>query len=92
MIDDEILEREVERPASEYAERRGWFEVKIEKTSKRGFPDRFYARGGRIILVEYKRPTKDATTQQKKRHRELRAAGVEVHVIDNLRDAYELLQ
>lgn len=87
-----VREIEIERPASDYAELRGWFEVKIMQTSKRGFPDRLYARDGKIILVEYKRPGKEPTTQQAKRHRELRAHGVEVHAIDNLQDAYELFQ
>lgn len=87
-----MREIEIERPASEYAERRGWFEVKIMQTSSRGFPDRFYARRGRVVLVEYKAPGKPATEQQAKRHRELRAAGVEVHVIDNLEAAYALFR
>lgn len=87
-----MREIEIERPASDYAESRGWFEVKIEKTSKRGFPDRFYARDGRVILVEYKRPDEEPSPQQKRRHRELRAVGVEVHVIDNLDTAYALFR
>jgi hypothetical protein len=85
-------EIEIERPASQYAELRGWFEVKIMQASKRGFPDRFYARAGRVVLVEYKAPGEQASTQQAKRHRELRAAGVEVHVIDNLEVARELFR
>lgn len=85
-------EIEIERPASEYAERRGWFEIKIEKASKRAFPDRYYVRKGRTILVEYKAPGEGPTEQQAKRHRELRAHGAEVFVIDNLDDAYELFR
>lgn len=85
-------EIEIERPASVYAESRGWFEVKIMQTSKRGFPDRFYARKGRIVLVEYKAPGEKPTAQQLKRHSELRAQGVEVHVIDNLEDAHALFR
>lgn len=88
----DVREIEIERPASEYAERRGWYEIKIMQASKRGFPDRFYARKGRIVLVEYKAPGEGPTTQQAKRHRELRAHGVEVFVIDNLDDAYALLR
>lgn len=85
-----MREIEIEQPASEFAERRGWFEIKIMEASKRGFPDRFYARRGRVVLVEYKSPGEEPTTQQARRHRELRAAGVEVHVIDNLEAAREL--
>lgn len=87
-----MREVDIERPASRYAERRGWFEVKIMQTSRRGFPDRFYARNGRVVLVEYKAPGRGPTEQQLRRHRELRAHGVEVHVIDNLEAAYALFR
>lgn len=87
-----VREIEIERPASAYAELRGWFEAKIERASKRGFPDRFYARDGRIVLVEYKAPGEKPTPQQIRRHQELREHGVEVHVIDSLEAAYELFR
>jgi hypothetical protein len=87
-----LREIEVERPASAYAESRGWFETKIMLTSKNGFPDRFYARNGRIILVEYKAPDEEPKAQQKLRHKELRQHGVEVFVIDNLKDAYVIFR
>lgn len=87
-----MREIEIERPASEYAERRGWFEVKVMQTSKRGFPDRYYVRKGRTILVEYKAPGEEPTVQQARRHRELRAHGAEVFVIDNLEAAHELFR
>jgi hypothetical protein len=87
-----MREIEIERPASQYAQRRGWFEIKIERASRRGFPDRFYARRGRVVLVEYKAPGEPPSGQQAIRHRELRDAGVEVFVIDNLDDAYELFR
>lgn len=87
-----MREIEIERPACEFAERRGWFEFKIEKASKNGIPDRFLARRGRVILVEFKAPLEEPSKQQLKRHRELRAHGVEVFVIDNLPEAYEVLR
>lgn len=87
-----MREVQVERLASQYAVARGWFEVKIMQTSRRGFPDRFYARDGRVVLVEYKAPGRKPTPQQEKRHRELREHGIEVHVIDNLQDAYDLFR
>lgn len=84
MADTPVREIEIERPASEFAESRGWFEVKIMATSKRGFPDRFFARHGRVVLVEFKRPGEVASKQQQRRHQELRDHGVEVMTIDNL--------
>lgn len=86
-------ETEIEGPATEYAERRGWFEFKIMQASKNGIPDRFYARAGRVIFVEYKSPDgKPPTKQQLLRHQELRDAGLEVHTIDTLEAAYELFR
>lgn len=85
-------EIEIERPASDYAELRGWFEVKIMQASKRGFPDRYYVRDGRTVLVEYKAPGEAPSRQQVRRHHELREHGAEVHVIDNLEAARELFR
>jgi len=79
-----MREIDIEQPASQFAASRGWFEIKIMQASKRGFPDRFYARDGRVVLVEYKAPGNVPTPQQCKRHQELRDHGVEVFVIDNL--------
>lgn len=84
---DRPLEKTVEGEGSDYAIARGWYEVKIMKTSKRGFPDRYYVRAGRTILVEWKRPGEGPNPQQVKRHRELRAHGAEVFVIDNMETA-----
>lgn len=93
MIDDDARERDVERPAHKYAKERGWFAEKIEKTTRKGFPDHFFARNGKIILIEFKRPSKpDARMQQEKRHRELRAAGVTVYVVSDLDHAKRILR
>lgn len=83
---------DIEQPAREFAEKRGWLFEKVTSASRRGWPDRFCARAGRIMLVEFKRPGKEPTPQQFKRHDELRAFGIEVHYIDNLRDAYDLFR
>lgn len=92
------LEKEVERDGCDYAFKRGWFEVKVTSPSKRGFPDRFYARRGEIILVEWKRdgeqskPDGGLSRNQVIRHRELRAAGVRVEVIYTLERAHEVFR
>ena len=87
----QIRETEVEGPARDYAKSRGWYADKIMRTGRKGFPDHFFARQGRIILIEFKRPLEEPTIQQLKRHKELRAHGVEVFVVDNLDDARRVL-
>lgn len=100
---DPTLEREVEQPASKYAKLRRWFEIKIMRASRNGFPDRFYARRvptcphcgneTNVLLVEYKRPGGGRLSEsQIERIAELRAAGVRVEVIDDLERAREVLR
>lgn len=83
---------DIEQPATEYAESRGWLIEKVVSNSRRGFPDRFCARRGRVMLLEFKAPGKEPTSQQLKRHKELRDQGVEVHWVDNLQDAKTLFR
>ena len=85
-------ESKIEKAGSDFAELRGWFEFKIMVASKKGIPDRFYARRGRQLFVEWKRDGEPPNAQQLKRHREMRAAGIEVHVLDNIEEAYELFR
>lgn len=87
----QVRETEIEQPARDYAVSRGWFADKIMRTGRRGFPDHFFARKGRVILIEFKRPGEPPKSQQVIRHRELRDHGVEVFVVDNLEKAREIL-
>jgi Casjensviridae endonuclease len=76
------LETEIEQKHADLARANGWFVEKIMRTGRGGFPDRLYAKAGRVVLVEWKRPGKNRTTkQQLLRHKELRDAGVEVHIV-----------
>ena len=84
------LEKAFERDASDLAIRRGWFESKVTWPGHKGLPDRFYARNGRIVLVEYKRDGEPLRRKQLLAHEELRRYGVEVHVLDNMTDARNL--
>lgn len=93
-----MLEKTLEAADRKAAKAIGWFVEKIMKAGRNGFPDRFYARAhpedicpcckrGRVLLIEWKRPGGVLSEQQKLRIAELRAAGVEVHVVDNLESA-----
>lgn len=87
----QIRETEVEGPARDYAKSRGWYADKIMRTGRKGFPDHYFIRAGRTILIEFKAAGEEPTTQQLKRHRELRAHGAEVFVVDNLDEARRIL-
>lgn len=81
------LESSVESSCAKYAKTRGWFEVKIERASIRGFPDRIFVRRGEVIFVEFKRDEKEEPRpQQLKRHRDLIEHGATVLVVKNLEE------
>ena len=83
---------DIEQSARIFAESRGWLFEKVISNSRRGFPDRFCARAGRVMLVEFKKPGKYPTKQQYIRHDELRSHGVEVHWVDTLEKAHALFR
>ena len=86
------LEADLERKHADVAKDNGWFVEKIMRTGRNGFPDRFYAKAGRVVLIEWKRPKGRITLQQRKRHDELRAAGVEVRIVYSLAEAELVLR
>lgn len=87
------LEAPLERDCMDYAIARGWFEVKLERCSKDGMPDRLLARAPEgVVLVEMKREIGgELSSAQLRRHKELREHGITIHVIDSLADAKRLL-
>ena len=88
---DHIHESRIERAATDYAETRGWWEIKIKMASKNGVPDRLFLRDGRYVWIEFKRPGEVPRPQQVKRIADMRAHGAEVFVCDNLDDAKRIL-
>jgi hypothetical protein len=80
---------DIEVPACEYARLRGWLVEKVVSQTRNGWPDRFFLRHGRVVLCEFKKPGKEPTIQQAKRHKELRDAGAEVVWFDSLEHAKE---
>lgn len=85
------LESDDERKHRRLAVSHGWFVEKIMRTARNGFPDRFYAKRSRIVLIEFKKGNRPLREQQKLRHRELKRAGVEVYVARSIEEANEIL-
>lgn len=86
------LERDIERPAHEFAKSRGWMAEKIMRTGRRGFPDHLFIRDGVTIYIEFKRPGELPSPQQLRRHAEMRKHGASVFVVDSLDEAMRLLR
>lgn len=86
-----LKESDIEKPACVYAEKRGWWVKKLKWVATNDAPDRIFAREGRVIFIEFKAQGKPAREAQLLEHDEMRAAGMEVYVVDTLARAYELL-
>ena len=86
------LEAEIEARHCVIARANGWVVEKIMRTGRNGFPDRFYAKNGQVVLIEWKRPGGRISKQQLLRHQELRDAGVKVHIVYSLAEAELVLR
>jgi hypothetical protein len=85
-------ESSLESTSTAFAEKRGWFEVKLMRCNKDSMPDRLYHRRGVTMYVEYKREGEMPNRKQLKRHKEIRAHGIPVHVIDDFETAKLVFQ
>lgn len=78
-----MIESPIEEWVCDEAEAAGWLVRKLRWTGRRNGPDRFFAKDGRIVLIEFKRPGKGPRPGQEREIAALLNAGVEVHVVDN---------
>jgi hypothetical protein len=86
-----MLESGIERRVCDHAERTGWLVRKVAYIGRRGAPDRWFLRGGRLLLIEFKRPGCTPEPHQVREHARLMAAGFPVHVIDSIANGVALL-
>jgi hypothetical protein len=91
MSADQLLEYEVEIPACAFAQECGWLHRKMQWIGRRGAPDDFFARDGKVMLVEFKRPGRDLDPHQQLEVNRLRAVGVTVHVVDRFDETTKAL-
>lgn len=85
-----MIEAEVENAVVALAKQHGWLIRKLRWIGRDGAPDRFFAKRGRIVLPEFKRPRGDPRVLQQRELERLRAAGVECPVIDTIRQGEEV--
>lgn len=81
----------IEGDVVEHAEVTGWLTWKMVIAGVRGCPDRFFFRGGKLVIMEFKRPGQEPDGHQVRRIRELRDAGFKVHVVDSVARGVDLL-
>lgn len=85
------MESVIEDYVCERAAAQGWYVRKLKWIGRLGAPDRFFAKGGRIVFIEFKRPGEKARRTQKDEIEEMKAAGIEVHVCDTPTQALRIL-
>lgn len=86
-----MLEDAVESYVVTQAENAGWFCRKLSWIGRIGAPDRVFAKDGRTVWIEFKRPKKGAAEMQAREHKRMRDAGMEVHVCDTIPKAMKVL-
>lgn len=87
-----MIEAPIEEWVCDKAENDGWFCRKVKWVGRRSATDRLFAKDARIVFMEFKRPgkTKGDRTQPAEIAR-MRAAGIEVHIVDNPLTALRIL-
>lgn len=87
-----MLEKAVELPVVKRAEAAGFFVRKVEWPGRKGAPDRVFSREDRgTVWIEFKAPGETPRGSQIIEHERMRAAGMEVHVCDDIAAALEIL-
>lgn len=87
-----MIEAPIEDWVCDRAEKAGWLVRKLKWVGRRSAMDRFLAKEGRVVLFEFKRPGKSTGDRtQPAEIARMRAAGVEVHIVDNPLTALRIL-
>lgn len=87
------LEAEIEDDVVIFAVNRGWLVRKMVYPGRRGCPDRWFFKGGRLVIIEFKRPDDGKLSGNQSRERlRFRKAGFTVHVVDDRDTACMLLE
>lgn len=73
----------VQEPTVKHAKRLGWLAWKMKIEGRRGCPDFWFFRNGKVVIVEFKKVDGEREAQQVLRARDLKAAGHTVHLIDS---------
>lgn len=86
-----MLESQIEHEVVFKARNAGWFVRKVAWIGRKSAPDRVFAKAGRTVWIEFKRPGEKPDELQKREHDRMREAGMEVHVCASTRSALILL-
>lgn len=74
------------------AEEAGWYHRRVKWVGRRHAPDNIFARDGRVVFIEFKRPDGKPRPGQDREIIRMREAGMEVHAVDNPLRALAILE
>lgn len=86
-----MRESDIESHGVKYARKLGWYVRKFATPHRRSAPDDIHALMDRVFWIEYKATGEGPTPLQAKEHREMRAKGLTVYVIDSREDARRVI-
>lgn len=81
----------IENEVVEWAEEDGWLVRKLKWIGRRSAPDRLFAKGGRVVFIEFKDPDGRMSEGQKRERKRMLDAGMDVHTIDSVEEAIRVL-
>jgi len=73
------------------AQANGWLVRKLSWVGRRNACDRFFAKDGRIVLMELKAPGESARPGQERERTRLQGAGVEAYCVNSPVEALRIL-
>lgn len=86
-----MLEAAIEDTVVSLAEKEGWLVRKVKWINRRNAADRFFAKDGRVVFIEFKAPGEKPRDGQSREIARMQAAGVEIHACDNPLRALRIL-
>ena len=86
-----MLESAIEKKVCAYGTKTGWLVRKLQWIGRHGAPDRLFMMAGFVLFIEFKQRGKKPTEHQRIEHERLRAAGMIVHIVDDVDNGKALL-
>lgn len=87
-----MLEKQIEGLVCDYAKVKGFLAYKFTSPGHNFVPDRlFVLPSGHMFFIEFKAAGKKPTEGQLREHARLRAHNVQVYVVDNVKDGFDII-
>lgn len=81
----------IENKICEYATKLGFLQFKFSSPAHKGVPDRIFIKNGLVFFIEFKALGKKQTELQKSVRTKIKAQLIEVFIVDNLTEGYQLI-